>query len=186
MNELNNINEIKDLKERLTKVNYIFLHQDEPQFSDVDWDSVTEEFFLLKTRMEEILKTLPIDERDRIVWEDFEACVARKTAEPLLWICGIDVSELLMYADTWMDYSPDVDIGLRVCPDEEGKDVLYFSYRVYGITESSSFNLFNMEEKFRYTLDKAEAYKEAYLDETKESLTGEESVEELEEEDPEL
>lgn len=174
MNELNNINEIKDLKERLTKVNHIFLHQE-----DADWDSVTEEFFLLKARMEEVLKTLSVDEFDEIVLKDFQACVDRKTAEPLLWMCGIDVSELPMHTELWMDCSPDVLIGLRTCPDEEGKGVLYFSYRVYGITESSSFNLFNMEEKLRYTLDKAEAYKEAYLDENKEDPTDEE----LEDED---
>lgn len=174
------VSDFVKLKERLTGVNHIFLHQAEPQFSDVDWDIATEEFFLLKTQIEEVLKTLPTDELDRIVLKDFEACVGRKTAEPLLWMCGIDFSETPIHIDIGMDYSPDVLIGLRMCPDEEGKDVLCFSYRTYGITESLSFTLFDMEEKLRYTLDRVEYYSEPCLGEDDEPTDEELEDEELE------
>lgn len=158
------IRDFMDITKQLVEASYDYLYRDN---ANGDWRNSLKEMELLKTRLNEAVKTLSSEELTELIEKDLKTCVDYKTADPLLWICGLDLKELpmstpLVGSSIGVEYSP----GVRICIGPDDQDYvcdLRFSVEVKDCSCHTVFDLWDMEEGLRGILETAEYVKEEVL-----------------------
>lgn len=116
----------------------------------------------LEVRLNEAVKTLSAEEFAGIVKADLQRCVDNKTANPLLWICGLDLNELPKGTTFEAEYSPNVRIGVGA--DDKGLHLSVRTTGKEGVLSDCCFSLNDMGSKFLDILETAKAAKVKFED----------------------
>lgn len=170
------IRNFMDITKQLVEASYDYLYRVN---ANGDWRNSLKEMELLKEHLNEAVKTLSSEELTEIIEKDLKTCVDYKTADPLLWICGLDLKELpksvpLVNSGVGVEYSPGVRIDIG--PGEyQGLELKKLRFSVYKESKNYSyrdcFSLYNMRGTFLSLLNKAEHAKDKALGEDEEKTT---------------
>lgn len=147
--EFEGVSDFVILKEQLAKANHDFLY---------DWhvlgnsDSSRAEKEFLETRLNKALKTLSADEFSKIVEKDLKMCFDSKSAESLLWMCGLDLKELPEGSSLKAEYFPGVWIRIEPWLDEKSEHNLFFHVEGKDFLYGSGVDLYDMERDEGFSL----------------------------------